>query len=1239
MLKRPISALLFVLGVTLCATSLRAQINLEVANAAVDFSHWLAFEPDAAQQRVIKLVKAHPADPASRALVDVNRWVEDAAQDPLALGKALLEICDDGKKLSAFGPNARAFANEAAQCAALLGKVEVSHRIRAQLRGIQEWLVCGPFADSYEGDQHHETLAPELILQRSREYRGEFGPAKFQPWVRDNPLDDSVDLDRNTLEDGNGWFAWTNLNNNRHARQVMLDLDVGDGGVKAWLNGKLVFVRRAFADASRDDVALIDLPSGSSSLVVKFGRETRADIRVVDPLTRLPLADVMASLPEEETAIVLNGECAPASEPYRPSLQAFEKWLTRNPDEKGAIRALIALLQSWVGEEELALDHWHAAEDFLNQDTAQAKALRFFYYRSTDIICSDGERNKERRAALEWLKENVSDEVRPSFELAQLIGQEGRHRDAANAFEALLKKKDHWALRMGLSAFYESTNMQAEARDALVRALASAGGIGASMPYRLAKAYLDMAQSDGDYELSDRIVEQLRSGERGQSWELLSERLSKARRAGIDKKVVADDVEALIEQFERHSGYTTSWVYALRKDLALAQGDLNRALECLDEEWLGVLRNRDNFHTQRGELLLQHDRVAAAAEEFHRALEISPAAFTARHHLERLSNKHLVLSHPLNSVVDASNLDAIKAEDFPKAGAAMLLDEAVWEVNLDGSFTSWEQRVVKILRHEAVDQHGRKYLRGTVMKVRTLLADGTEREPTTVQGNSIEFPNVEPGVAVHWLTRDTHRASSRKILEGTSFSFAESDLSMPTALSRLVLVVPQGFVLNYRESNMDDVSFEESEDDMGRRVLVWELRKPRSIETEPLMPSRDELLPSLEFTRNENTWDDQLRSVLRSADMLPKSSWLIRQTMKEVLERFEGQSSASRAEADLQKAEALYTWVNQNIKVESWNNHPHLTLVERRGDRGELFRALMHAADLPLVDVWVGGKADSVRDMRFNANAGFYQHIFYIAGEYVDLSERQAPFGACNPSVAGARAIRVDHQSGEVTLFELPKNLGEDEPLRVMLAFGLEAGSRSAKVSGSIVQSREGWQAREDDREASESERKRALQRELVGTLPGLDITEFEVSDVEALEEEYRRTFEGSLAQAFVEQDGALVITPHLQNTAESLSFALERESRSFDMMLTSQRDMREELYYMIPEGFALSELPEDHVQLAAPFTYRLSYRVEDGYLVVRRSVKRVARRIAAANYQSFRQQVKAIGEAEKRKITLVKVN
>ncbi|MBI4569032.1 MAG: hypothetical protein HY719_11615, partial [Planctomycetes bacterium] len=195
-----------------------------------------------------------------------------------------------------------------------------------------------------------------------------------------------------------------------------------------------------------------------------------------------------------------------------------------------------------------------------------------------------------------------------------------------------------------------------------------------------------------------------------------------------------------------------------------------RALHRLDEAVaeLEVLRARysyrDEYPRRIGDLRYEQGRVPGALASWRAALAINPGLHELRRlidHVEALGRGEDPLAlerendfaRPFLRDVQQAIASAPDAKDYPKALAALLIDQAVLRIYPNGTSSETVTAVRKIFNdagREAFSQVGGG---GELLEARTHAADGKVYEPNNIGHGAFEMPEVKPGCVIEHCYR------------------------------------------------------------------------------------------------------------------------------------------------------------------------------------------------------------------------------------------------------------------------------------------------------------------------------------------------------------------------------------------------------------------------------------------------------------------------------------------------------
>jgi len=1238
-----------------------------VLRSCFDFGAWLTMDHDALAARVGDAVRKHPQDPATMVLLMLYREAIEESSTPDVVGEAVRDLirAAKGDVARALGVNARPLLEHLHEVAVRRGWWDDVLMCQHCWFGLQSWLLAGPFAAWGEGDMVDVPLGPDVLCSLTQPMSGGLGPVSWKSWQPETPLDLEVSPSEVSKLGGGGWFMLTEVHNPGPTRRVLLDVYAGTGGMKVWLDGSMVMRRLQARDLSRDDVALVDLPSGTSTLLLKFGQEATVTVRICDPITRLTLPDITSKIPTAETfkAFGPTGTVSPLAERWSPAFQPLARRfdeLIGDGDERAMLAAALALVASDSNAPELAEDCWKASEKWRLADPIRDATLGAMYFDRNTVHAPEAER-RELRARLETLVAASPSNVRPRLELAEMLGEDDQDAAAAKLLNDAIATRPHWSVHLAAAEFYERKGWQAEARDHRLRAFAEP-----KPTPPVLRDHAEMLQDDLDEPGAARTLDAMLAiwpGSNTAVWRRFNLALRRSE-FELAERLIAVEVKRI--------GGDSQNVLSSRARLALAKGDWRAAKAIHDSLAVMPYRNAEVYAESAADITHRYGTPEEASEAWRRLLALKPSSDVAQQALASLNG---IPAHPWPTQftpVSHQLLDLATPADFPKAGHAVMLDEQVWEVRTDGSAIKHGQRLVKVLRQESVDRIGRDWVSGEVVRARTMLADGTYAEPASVTGSSFEFPRVAPGAAIDTAWTTTSFSGDGVSFGGHEFAFRESDSAIPTLKSRLVVIMPASVrhSVSLKGKGSEHVVYTTKSLDDGRIEMSWELAQPTSQSYEPSMPSMRELTPVVEFAKVDGTitMAAVARGMIASIGD-PEVTWLVREKTDEVLaelrERIERDSIFDREnsmpkDSYVEEAGLLYRWVNQNIKGSGGGHHPHSTLEELAGDREALFIAMLEAAKIPYRLLRVGGNP-LLREVSGIAAPPMHRRLVLVWGYVpmrqgvergmwprstrvtIDFGNRMAPFGALGRGVAGATGVAID----PATLTWEPYTIGAGDGLlhgsTLTATIQLPASEDDdATITGRLDMSGDaGWQRREDAENTSASRHRLNLEATLSDSLVGvsLDTVETDKEYTPGTRAPFWQSFAGTLSGSIRAEGESLRVAIPLERVSSMFAGTTSLPHRSFDLMLTSTQDEQARITLTAPQGYAWTAPPRDLAVTSGPLSCTISFALEGNSLTISRSLSLRPWRVPAGEYAGFRALIDGIDAVESTSLTLVKIS
>lgn len=311
--------------------------------------------------------------------------------------------------------------------------------------------------------------------------------------------------------------------------------------------------------------------------------------------------------------------------------------------------------------------------------------------------------------------------------------------------------------------------------------------------------------------------------------------------------------------------------------------------------------------------------------------------------------------------------DSPKFSDYPEAGAVILMQQIVHVINSDGSATTDEHILIKIMRDRGKEKFGdlkREYNVKTDSMV-ILTAQSRKRigKPIPVEPNAINditppelenasiyadfhqkvvsFPEVAPNICLELKYRTYHQKNSAKkeyFWGINSFQWDE-----PILIKEYVVIVPKGVNFKYTMTRRTlEPTITEKAD---KTIYVWRVDNVDQIIAEPYMPP--EIAPTLIYTSCPN-WEEL-------------SNWLDNQFRAKIETtpgiKTRAEELAAGLNSDEDRIKAIFLWLVTKIRdvdlplgITGYAPHSAATVLENMygdwRDKATLLVALLKAVGI-----------------------------------------------------------------------------------------------------------------------------------------------------------------------------------------------------------------------------------------------------------------------------------------------------
>jgi tetratricopeptide (TPR) repeat protein len=1177
------------------------------AEAKGDFDAWLG--------ELVSATAASPESPFAEASLSKIRAVMAGAGDPTVVEKALEPVLARGVR---DGEIDEALRDVLADRARARGEFEKAEKLGQDRGYVRRFAVTGPFGWP-AGVLVHRKYAPEKReLDPAAPMDGAWGPVRWMPvpqlgenaWIA--PMEQ--------IRRGEGVTYSLARLKSPSARTVALKVYCNDS-FAVWVDG----VRSILADRERDQVgnvvwAAARLEAGWNRVLVKVAGDAPFALKLADPETGLPVLDVEEGDPLAGAEMpALTGDADPlgyktpadralAAAKSDPASSAAAAYVCDHEGRAWDAYQAFDSAASSAGDGDKALaGNVHAAygrflatfrefpevqRKLLAKTQFEEAAKAYPTHNSARLRLAEYMNDDDHPdAAVKSLREQVKAQPTPSawMAMARIEKQHGWEKEAIESATAALKvaPNDLEALRFLLE--YDKKYANASEEEARTKRI--------------------LAVDANDGAANGEVVSQLR--EQGKHEEALK----------------------LVRSFEARWPASLHW--------RAVEANLLQSLD-KDDEALAVWRGlaalvplEQSYPRTIGQILEKKGDKAGAVESYRKSLACEPFQPSLWRDVARLEGTDVDFAAAYEPNVEEilaklPSTDELKKK-YPKAVAITVLDHDVTRVRPDGSSQNYIHMVWKLLDENAVKKYADVQNEGELLEVRAILPDGRVMAPSGIPGRSYNMEGLVPGTIIEHRYLQSN-APSEKGFDGGLFYFQDADFHdepNPVVLSRFVVLSPESMKLAPTKRNYDAEPTVETKD--GWTVTTWEKRDMPRIEPERYMPDVQEIVPLVDYTKQEDFDDVNWQLLGRRENTRPTP--LLAQAAAKVLK--DGMT-------DMEKLHALYDFVNDEITGQDRGGEgPTATLLAKAGDRGGLFEALVRIAGIPYrtgrAMAWNG--EGRTGPMRVSAQT-FGMPFLWLEPKGAEplpfvMMSRLSPFGLMPDSYRGSAAYLCDESGGSIR--KLPEG-GPDTQDYTQFEVHLGSDAKSSTVSGSVhFRGAQDYETKRGVMEAPEDDRRKWAERTLnrYFASPSLDKVEF--PGLEKRGEPFVMDLSGTMANYVQAQGDSYVVALGLPHISMAQRY-VERAERVYDLVINARDDRLDEFTIVLGDAFQVKSLPEDEIVFQRLGTYSLTWRDMGDRVAVRREAHMHPARYRADEYKAFVAWCKSIDDAEERKLELRKV-
>jgi len=1126
----------------------------------------------------------------------------------------------------------------------LSGDLEGARRQWDSLGFISDFQAIGPFANE-RGSGFSAGAPPEREFDLSAEYPGKRGPVSWrrfgEPGVAGQV--ELAEFFRPNEEALAYLVTWIDAPEPTDAV-----LRIGSSGAyRVWIDG----VEVAALDVERpirldQDAVPVRLRAGAQRMMILSG-QTKGRwafrIRITDDAGS-PLPALSISADSREVAAPPQGvdprrEATPArgaigllerAEPSVPALRLLG-WLLGeiHPHDRNDHPDREAIRRSIELSPDDAHLHWLLAESYREE------------------VGHEAEREENpRRVALERALELDPTFDRARFALVEYhLDRFGNTERAGELLAPALARGEPAPAALELARRVESTKFGLDAAARWDRELEKGLSRELRAPVRLRAA--SRARDSGDVAGAARLIDE-GLAEAPLEEDLLAARIDLATDLGdlatarellrrrVDARPLATGAWSLLAAFERSAG-----------NLADALAAIDAALRIAPQE--------ERLHAERGQLLHELDREAAAIAAWEQSLALEPNQPRLR-----ALTEYLVASEP--GIDDEFRIDI--AERLREALASppdgehplrVLLENQASVIEADGTATRFHQQLLRVQTDAGIRQldvhvvpyaHGEQWVR--VLTARVHRPDGTRadakirnREPEVREGEYpvwsrafVDLPPLARGdvVELEYLVEDLRQSFFGDYF-GEEFLFGGF---LPQDETVYTVRFPSGRKLHQRGYGIE---MEPPVERDGLTTWRWRAGETAALEPEPFGPPPEELVPRVEVS-TFGTWDEFAtwyhHLIRRQFEASPE----IRAKVAELV------AGAEDAEA---RVRAIYEFVANEVRYIAWEFGVHgfqpynaATIYTRRfgdcKDKATLICTMLAEVGIEAWPVLIRGTMERPReDLSLPLISHFNHCIAYVpgirGGLFLDGTAENHGVTELPSMDRGAEVvvIRGDGAERHTVPWNAPEELAIAEEQTVVIGADGAARIRQLdRLSGDYaVMVRDQFEVA--------TKREEIVERILGPRYPGLVVEKITTSDLEDIGEPVTIELE-LLAPRYLDLATREVALPPIRDIFSSLEGIASRASRperAQDLLLGNPREGSLRVEMELPKGYRVRSLPEP-LQLADDAVrYDSAIRVEGGKIVIERSYRLASPRVSPADYRRFKEIVDRIERQLDEKIVL----
>jgi len=601
-------------------------------------------------------------------------------------------------------------------------------------------------------------------------------------------------------------------------------------------------------------------------------------------------------------------------------------------------------------------------------------------------------------------------------------------------------------------------------------------------------------------------------------------------------------------------------------------------------------------------------------------------------------------------------------DEYPDAGAIILLDDEKFEILTDYTAVDETHFIVKILndrgKHygEVELDYDSTYEKVELEYARTIRPDGTivpvgDKHIRDVSrylnyplySNArvkiISMPEVTEGSIIEYKAK----WYINKLVNKKDFCRHYGIQGYEPYLDqRLIVVVPSDYEFNFKSYNPGYANYEvdfspEVREEGSKKTYIWEFKNATEIIAEPSMPPWQEIVPSLCLS-SFNRWDD----IYKWWWSLAKDKMNVDEEIRrKVNELTRGKKTR------IEKARAIYHWVTSKIRYVAIEYgqagfEPHSAIEIFRNKYGDckdqamLLIAMLRCSGISAHPVLIGTRGCWILDEEFPVLT--FNHAI-VAAEvdkkivFLDPTAETASFGDLPTSDQDRKTLVFYEKGGRIEktpLFSSEHNkVSKTMEIRIHADETFSA-TREIKTFGMYDQSQRVWLKYTKPVLVREE-----LKEKINMIAPGGELISYRISSVEDLNQpvEIGMEFEGP---KFLSKAGKNRLLPKFTSLSASL---VSKERRNFPLDFQALYEDVTEIRVEIPSQLTVKFLPSPVVKDTPWFMYICRYDFLEGIINYQERVINKKISVSVEEYREFKEVCEELARQTDKQVVLEEIS